>query len=246
MAQKIHIGHLNLQIVAEPLTRDAFAPFGDVIQNPRPDAHPSTFYSYAESLPQNASSANQGTAIKYANVSRLRNLYHQAPSRRSEPVMSMFVCATQAPSSSTTDITSDLTVRFLERHPFTTQTFTPIRSSASAYLVIVAPSLPPTEEDEHLPVPSGDGLPGNGMPNLRGLRAFVASSGQAVTYGAGTWHAPMVTLGKAGTSLDFVVSQFSSGVPEEDCQLLEFISSSSEEPRIVVRIPHGGERVSKL
>ena len=41
---------------------------------------------------------------------------------------------------------------------------------------------------------------------------------QAVTYGAGTWHAPMVALGEKGTAVDFVVVQFANGVAVEDCQ----------------------------
>jgi ureidoglycolate lyase len=36
---------------------------------------------------------------------------------------------------------------------------------------------------------------GPGLPDLKNLRAFVASGTQAVTYGAGTWHAPMIVIG---------------------------------------------------
>jgi hypothetical protein len=32
----------------------------------------------------------------------------------------------------------------------------------------------------------------------------------------------MVVLGDEGSTLDFVVSQFASGVAEEDCQLVDF------------------------
>ena len=56
------------------------------------------------------------------------------------------------------------------------------------------------------------------MPDVRRIRAFVASAAQAVTYGAGTWHAPMVALGEEGTAIDFVVVQFANGVGVEDCQ----------------------------
>jgi hypothetical protein len=112
-----------------------------------------------------------------------------------------------------------------------------MKSTASSYLVIVAPSLPPSSKDEDLPVPTGEGLPGRGFPDLKRLRAFVATSSQAVTYGAGTWHSPMVVLGQAGTRLDFVVSQFASGVAVEDCQLLEFVSDRKDEPSLRVKIP---------
>ncbi|KAL7814636.1 ureidoglycolate hydrolase [Trichoderma aethiopicum] len=244
MAIQIPIGTLDIQITAERLTQESFSPFGDVISNPRPDIHPSSFEAHASSLPPNAFSANQGSAIQYRNVSRLKNLYGQAPSGKGEPIMSVFVCAarggtdTSSSQSSSSSGPNTFTVRHLERHPFTAQTFTPIKSTASTYLVIVAPSLPPGPRDKDLPVPSGDGLPGRGLPDLGRLRAFIATDSQAVTYGAGTWHSPMVVLGQAGTRMDFVVSQFASGIAIEDCQLLEFVSEGSAEPRIRVKIPH--------
>ncbi|PNY27437.1 Ureidoglycolate lyase [Tolypocladium capitatum] len=233
MALTVNIGSRRVQVTAQPLAPDAFAPFGAVIANPRPDVHPSAFA--AASLPSNAVSANQGSAIQYRAVSRARNLYGQAPSGSADPVTSVFVCA--ARELSPADGGDRFTVRVLERHPFTTQTFAPLASSASTYLVVVAPSLAPSAADAHLPVPRGLGLPGSGLPDLRGLRAFVATGVQAVTYGAGTWHAPMVVLGEAGATLDFVVSQWASGVGEEDCQLVEFESEGVAEPRVEVRIP---------
>ncbi|RFU77314.1 ureidoglycolate hydrolase [Trichoderma arundinaceum] len=237
MALQIPIGTLDIHITAEPLTQEAFSSFGDVVANPRPDVHPSSFDAHTSSLPPNAFSANQGTAIQYRNVSRLKNLYDQAPSGKGEPVMSIFVCAARGGADSPSGANT-FTVRYLERHPFTAQTFTPIKSTASTYLVIVAPSLPPSPEDKDLPVPAGDGLPGRGFPDLKRLRAFIATNSQAVTYGAGTWHSPMVVLGQTGAKLDFVVSQFASGVAVEDCQLLEFTSEGKDEPRIRVKIFH--------
>ncbi|KAM6486937.1 ureidoglycolate hydrolase [Trichoderma sp. SZMC 28011] len=236
MAIQVPIGDLDIQITAERLTQEAFSPFGDVISNPRPDVHPSSFDAHASSLPPNAFSANQGSAIQYRNVSRLKNLYNQAPSGKGEPIMSIFVCAARGGAGTTGENT--FTVRHLERHPFTAQTFTPIKSTASTYLVIVAPSLPPSPQDQDLPVPAGDGLPGRGFPDLGRLRGFIATESQAVTYGPGTWHSPMVVLGQTGTQMDFVVSQFASGVAVEDCQLLEFVSGSRAEPLIRVKIPH--------
>ena len=234
-------GQQSVQITALPLTADAFAPFGSVISNPRPDVHPSKFSS-ASRMPANAFSANQGNAIQYRHAGRPRNLYDQSPSGRADAALSMFVCS--ARDLEATDAEPGLfPVRFLERHPFTTQTFAPVASSAGAYLVVVAPSLTPGDKDANLPAPKGADLPGPGMPDLNGLKAFVATDAQAVTYGAGTWHAPMVVLGQAGTTLDFVVSQWMSGVPVEDCQLLELVSRREE--HIVVRVPKA-PRLGKL
>lgn len=237
MLLKVNIGDLDVRVTAEPLSQQAFAPFGNVIANVRPNVHPSAFATHASTLPPNAVSANQGTAIQYRDVSRVRNLYGQAPSGKSEPKMSMFVCAARKLETSAAAPHGQLNVRIMERHPFTTQTFTPIASSASTYLVIVAPSQAPGDQDQGLPVPGhGDDLPGRGLPDLTGLRAFVATSAQAVTYGAGTWHAPMVAIGTEGATLDFVVYQFASGEGIEDCQLVEFESPSVSEPRVFVQL----------
>ena len=101
-------------------------------------------------------------------------------------------------------------IRILERHPYTTQTFLPLGLSANdtstKYLVIVAPSKRAAATDT---------CPEN-PPDLSKLEAFIATGGQAVTYAAGTWHAPMAVLG--AKRVDFVVTQFVSGIPDEDCQ----------------------------
>ncbi|KAL2162376.1 hypothetical protein VTH06DRAFT_7289 [Thermothelomyces fergusii] len=240
-------GDQEIVIEAVPLTREGFALFGDVVENPRPDLHPSRADPASSALPFNAVIANQGSAIKYQHVSRQVNLYGQAPSGRpGSAIMSIFVCAARAripdpprapgvgPVRNTVpelQLPSTFPVAVLERHPYTTQTFIPLTSDPAAhYLVIVAPSLPATPAEapngEALPVPTSlppstdypRPLPGSGMPDLRRLRAFVANGRQAVTYGAGTWHAPMVALGEPGTALGFVVVQFANGVGIEDCQ----------------------------
>ena len=105
-------------------------------------------------------------------------------------------------------------VKVLERHPFTTQTFCPLglvsEGTETSYLVIVAPSL-----NSAVAADGGKSLVER-PPDLSKLRAFIAHGGQAVTYGPGTWHAPMVVLGE--TRIDFVVTQFVNGVPQDDCQ----------------------------
>ncbi|KAK5661700.1 hypothetical protein OQA88_9800 [Cercophora sp. LCS_1] len=243
------------------LTREGFAPFGDVIDNPRPDLHPSQAATTGGPLPHDGIVANQGSAIKYQDVTRMVNLYDQAPSARpGVAVMNMFVCAARSliPSPSG----DFFAVRVLERHPYTTQTFIPLSvDPRKRFLVIVAPTLPPSPADEHLPVPSspsetqvlsGRALPGRGLPDLRRLRAFLATSEQAVTYGAGTWHAPMVAVGQAGTALDFVVTQFANAVGVEDCQevFLEGQPDLSQDWRpergVVVKVSRPGSTLAKL
>jgi len=136
-------------------------------------------------------------------------------------------------------------IKILERHPFTFQTFIPMSldhaDKSTCYLVVVAPTLPVdvyaaglrtsgnfldrakasltqrdvTQRSSDTPCPPS-GTKGPGSPDLNNIRAFLARGDQAVTYAAGTWHAPMVVLGLK--SIDFVVVQFANGVALEDCQ----------------------------
>lgn len=233
---------------AEVLSQKTFVEFGTVIENPAPSLIPSLEIS---SLPPNAVQANQGSALKYLDVTHMVDLYGSAPSHEpAKAVMNMFVCAPQPLlSSQQVGIAGNFPVKILERHPFTTQTFIPLGLSPSEaykarYLVIVAPSLPPSFSSSGLPVPAptdtSDRSWGNGLPDLQNIRAFVANGAQAVTYGVGTWHAPMVVIGRI--PIDFVVVQFANGVAIEDCQEREL----EEEREILVAVTKPHRRWWKL
>jgi ureidoglycolate lyase len=220
----VTIGGPDGQIVLETelLSQSTFSAFGTVIENPEPSLIPS---SNLKTIPPNAVQANQGSALKYLDVTHMEDFYGAAPSaQQAKAVMNMFVCAPRSLLPSQESNTEGLfPVEILERHPYTTQTFIPLGISPSEanearYLVIVAPSLPPSSADENLPVPTANNksLPGRGLPDLRKIKAFVANGSQAVTYGAGTWHAPMVAIGRK--AIPFVVVQFANGVGIEDCQ----------------------------
>ncbi|KAL6709554.1 hypothetical protein ACN47E_001489 [Coniothyrium glycines] len=75
---------------------------------------------------------------------------------------------------------------------------------------------------------------GPGLPDLKNLRAFVASGAQAVTYGAGTWHAPMTVIGDR--AIDFVVVQFANEVGNEDCQEIVLKPHSARDQGLVVQV----------
>ncbi|KAI8633815.1 ureidoglycolate hydrolase [Xylariaceae sp. FL1651] len=243
-----------LTLTAAPLTREAFAAFGDVIANPCPERRPSNTAPEAIArgeLPCGAVSANQGTAIQYRDIASMRDLYASAPSGKpASPRMTMFVCGARALEEGGGG--GGVVVGFLERHPFTTQTFIPLTADGTKrYLVVVAPSLPPAGDDAgDLPVPPDGterGLPGCGLPDVRRLCAFVATGEQAVTYGAGTWHAPMIALGPPGSTVDFVVVQFANDVPVEDCQVVALEDADADEggarARITVRLSERDRRV---
>ena len=253
----------NMRIPVKPLEPHAFAPFGTVIQNPE---HARS----AVPVHHNVVSANQGSALKYINVSHLTDHYHLAPSKKpARSVINMFVCSprhledTGISNGSGVELggsSSVYPVQILERHPFTSQTFIPtglsIDDTTTRYLVIVAPTLPNSagaDAGEALPYPlqvpqrrwsivdlfskvrpshvmnashpscssapaiSGLQRPkGPGNPDLSRVEAFIANGSQSVTYGPGTWHAPMVVLGLK--SIDFVVVQYLNDVALEDCQ----------------------------
>ena len=75
------------KVKLEHLTQDAFAQFGTVIQNP---AHASVRQT---TQPPKVVEANQGSALKYIDVSYLTNHYGSATSGRpAKSVVNMFVC----------------------------------------------------------------------------------------------------------------------------------------------------------
>ncbi|KAH7085608.1 ureidoglycolate hydrolase [Paraphoma chrysanthemicola] len=79
---------------------------------------------------------------------------------------------------------------------------------------------------------------GPGLPDLKNLRAFVATGVQAVTYGAGTWHAPMIVIGDR--PIDFVVVQFANDVGIEDCQEILLKPGSGAQEGVVVTVDTDG------
>jgi ureidoglycolate lyase len=82
---------------------------------------------------------------------------------------------------------------------------------------------------------------GPGLPDLKNLRAFVAIGSQAVTYGAGTWHAPMIVIGDR--AIDFVVVQFANEVGIEDCQEILLTPGGNHEGVVVTVDTDGSGKV---
>ncbi|KAL8729996.1 MAG: hypothetical protein Q9166_004319 [cf. Caloplaca sp. 2 TL-2023] len=223
-----------LEIDPQKLTQSRFAPFGTVIEAPSG----LSLREFPNPLPTapNIISANQNTAIKSLDVTHMQDKYNTAPSGvPAQAVMNMFSCFPRALRDALALLpgrqrrTEHLfVVGILERHPFTTQTFIPLSTSSSLefptekpitrYLVIVAPTLPPSSEPPFTVM---------GPPDLQNLKAFWAHEGQAVTYGVGTWHAPMVVIGEK--RVDFVVVQFANGVVEEDCHEVKLEDGEGEE-----------------
>lgn len=200
----------NRRIRATSLDPTTFAPFGQVLQNP--ETH--------NGEPELESAiANQGTATKWLDVSELKNWYRTIGAgkvrsgKEARSVVNMFVCRPIKLRGEEGVEGGVLAVRILERHPYTPQTFVPMglgkEDRGTCYLVIVAPTLHDGSRPMHAPK-------GTGPPDLENVQAFIARGDQAVTYGPGTWHAPMVVLGEQ--PIEFVVVQYANGVADEDCQ----------------------------
>lgn len=92
--------------------------------------------------------------------------------------------------------------------------------------------VPTDEEQQQQPRGQGD-------PDLSNIKAFIARGDQAVTYGAGTWHAPMVVLGER--EIEFLVVQYANGVPDEDCQETDMIDRGQGGETIEVDVGSGIE-----
>ncbi|KAJ5555418.1 Ureidoglycolate hydrolase [Penicillium sp. DV-2018c] len=225
----------TVTLTPKPLTPENFAQFGTAVVSPLPRRM--NIAPQVSSLPPHNPTpvlANQNSALKYSPISPLLDRYTNAcPSGQpSEARMTMFCCfprklrsislGRQQPEKEVFD------VRILERHPFTSQTFIPVDLSAHSkvgdgeeeplFLVVVAPTL--KGQTAVAKNDAGETITIRDPPDLNNVKAFVARGGQAVTYGVGTWHAPMVVLGRR--RVDFVVVQFVNGVADEDCQEVAF------------------------
>ena len=202
-----NITTIERRIELESLRATTFEPFGQVIEDPAYNASSSRV---------KGQTANQGSAVKYPDVSALENRYSFAPAvRDAHPTISLFRCSPRA----SMDVVNAshrnfVPVTILERHPYTTQSFIPLGLSpiddSTCYVVVVARSRSTRGSVEDL-------------PDLDSIRAFVARGSQAVTYGPGTWHAPMIVVGK--DAVTFIVLQYVNGVAQDDCDECEMRSS---------------------
>ena len=105
-------------ISVERLSRQAFLPFGWVSEFPS---------STGDTGFPNSSSANQGTALRFGDISFLTSTYERsaAPAR---PVISLFSCSPR-PSKAYNE---GLRLQVLEQHPYTSQTFCPLGVGTNA------------------------------------------------------------------------------------------------------------------
>ncbi|KAK2875643.1 hypothetical protein FQN49_001541 [Arthroderma sp. PD_2] len=248
-----------VRISAAPFTPESFLPFGTAIEAPLPKPLSSPPSSLASLKAPNCTPepANQGSALKWSPISPISESYGTDESKKKGSArMSMFSCFPRelrgplsiSPSSPSPpkafsrlwnqNLSGLFDVKFLERHPYTSQTFIPLSTSESQdqvaqrsghntpedvfFLIIVAPTLNGQTASATTINAEGNDATTTAIrdpPDLNNIQAFIAKPGQAVTYAAGTWHAPMVVMGRQ--RIDFVVVQYVNGIENEDCELVE-------------------------
>jgi len=108
-----------------------------------------------------------------------------------QPVLDMFIVK---------PVSLPLECQMLERHPISSQAFVPV--GEHQFLVVVAPA-------------TGD------RPDAEETRAFITNGRQGVNYHPGTWHHPILALGKetnfimigrAEDGNDCIVAPFTGGI----------------------------------
>ncbi|KAI0256289.1 Allantoicase [Lactifluus subvellereus] len=153
------------QVPALPLTPEAFAPFGQVIQS----------YVDIASAPRSVkvTPANFGTSTKYHKLSLLESSYPDELGATTG--ISVYRC--QPAEVVMNGTTREVTLNALERHPYTNQAFLPMgQDKDSIYLVVVAKNGP------------------DDRPDIGNLRAFIVRADQGIVYNKGVWHQPMTVL----------------------------------------------------
>jgi allantoicase len=159
-------GFDTVELTALPLTPEAFASYGKVVQG----------YADPDAVPRGTkvTHANQGSATKFHKLSLLESSY--LPDSGATAGLSVFRC-----NPIDARLGGKWDVKLLERHLHTNQAFIPmaggniadsgegLKEYARAYLVIVAKN--------------GD----NDKPDLGTMRAFLASVAQGIVYDTGIW-----------------------------------------------------------
>ncbi|SGY62302.1 BQ5605_C007g04675 [Microbotryum silenes-dioicae] len=183
------------QVPAVPLTGDAFAKYGSVIQS-YPD-HRSARKDVV------IKPVNFGTAFKFNHLSPVTWVQPSSrPDVKGQVNFCVFRCDAQNGVKSAQTGKEEWPVTVLERHEFSSQAFVPMGGGGGRYLVLVCL---PNETD--------------GQPDLKTLRAFMATHSQGISYHPSVWHHPIVAL---DATTDFACVVHETGVPEIDCEIKQF------------------------
>ncbi|KAG0214465.1 Allantoicase [Mortierella sp. NVP41] len=187
-----------LTLQAEPITKEDFAPWGQVIEVPTYDP--------------NAIKVNQGTAQKFSHIGQFSNLRSYALNDESIVAngnKSLDKTCSPDLKHATANIaifqcykpveTKEIGVRLLERHAYSSQMFVPMGGDGNGGFVVVV----------------AKDRASDGMPDLSTLRAFTVANSQGINYRPNVWHHPMIVTGRPVT---FLTITHESGVGKDDCE----------------------------
>lgn len=165
---KVSVATSATTIPILPLTPEAFAPFGKVIQA----------YADHNAAPRGTkiTSANQGTASKFHKLGLISSCYLSEAGATTG--LSVFRCSPLSHNG----VNGEWEVKVLERHPFTTQAFIPMGPAGS-----FGKNMDGLEDpgDGYLVVVAKNGL--DDRPDRKTLRAFSASAAQGIMYDTAIW-----------------------------------------------------------
>ncbi|KAF9912675.1 Allantoicase [Linnemannia zychae] len=186
-----------LTIEAEPITKEAFAPWGQVIEVPTYDP--------------NSIKVNQGTAQKFSQIGQFSNLRSYALNddaivANGNKSLDKTCSPDLKPATANIAIfqcykpveTKEIGVRLLERHSYSSQMFVPMGGDGNGGFVVVV---------------AKDRSDGN--PDLSTLKAFTVTNSQGINYKPNVWHHPMIVTGRPVT---FLTITHESGVGKDDCE----------------------------
>lgn len=179
-----------------PLTPEAFAPFGRVIQG----------YSDHAAVPPGTkiTPANGGTASKFHKLALINSSYPDGSGATAG--LSVFRC------NPVEVVNGVVELKALERHPYTSQAFIPMGTAGC-----LGDEALPDPGNRYLVVVAHNGG-SNDKPDLSTLRAFIASAAQGIMYNTAVWHQPMTVLYKA-MDLTCIETQIGNG-DKADCEVL--------------------------
>ncbi|KAG9327235.1 hypothetical protein KVV02_002688 [Mortierella alpina] len=211
-----------LTLDAEPITKEAFAPWGQIIEKPSYDP--------------NSIKVNQGSAEKFSQIGQFVNWRSYALNDEAViengnksldktppgPDVKLATANIAIFSCYKPVETRDIGVRLLERHPYSSQMFVPMGGDGNGGFVVVV----------------AKDRTSDGMPDMSTLRAFTVKNSQGINYKPNVWHHPMIVTDKPVT---FLTITHESGVSMDDCEEYWFrkeaeAAGSDEGVAAIVRI----------
>ncbi|KAF9958329.1 Allantoicase [Mortierella alpina] len=211
-----------LTLDAQPITKEAFAPWGQVIEKPTYDP--------------NSIKVNQGSAEKFSQIGQFVNWRSYALNDETVvengnksldrtppgPEVKLATANIAIFSCYKPVETRDIGVRLLERHPYSSQMFVPMGGDGNGGFVVVV----------------AKDRTSDGMPDLSTLKAFTVNNSQGINYKPNVWHHPMIVTDRPVT---FLTITHESGVGKDDCEEYWFrkeaeAAGSEEGVAAIVRI----------